>query len=257
MVDVTVLALASSSLVTMDHSTLRGTLDELLQAHTRSNPALNVLLADYTTYHLVLVVTVSVLGAVFLLLAGVFWTRWRRAPPAGRGRWTFERGTFAGFTVLCALVGVALAGLVAIDANTVLHPQNGFSLAVATLGTPAPGTPRAALDQSFAAWIHSDRSAMPALVRARVDARVAFQGTKAAWSAALLVVMVGLSGALWRTLVRRSRHGSAGWARSPWLQGALLLAGAATVACSLLLLVMVVANLQGALAPVAKTLFYG
>lgn len=238
-------------MVTVKHNTLRGTLDGLLASRTGSDPAFDILLADYVKYHLVLVLAGGVVAVLFLVLGGFFWTRSRRA----RARaWTFERWTFAGFAALCAVTALLVAAVAAIDANTVLHPRPGFSLAVATLGTPAPGTPRAALDQSFASWIQSGRAAMPGLVAARVHARTTFQGTKAAYSAALLVVTLAVSAGLWAIMIRRSRRGRARWGVR---EGALVLAGAATVAFSLLLLVVVVANLQGALAPVAKTLFYG
>jgi hypothetical protein len=80
--------------------TLQETLRKLLESGTESNPALNALIGDYTTYHVVLVVV----GGLFLLglivLATFFWTRFRRAPRTDTRRWTFEKKTYFAFGVL-------------------------------------------------------------------------------------------------------------------------------------------------------------
>jgi glucan phosphoethanolaminetransferase (alkaline phosphatase superfamily) len=112
----------------------------------------------------------------------------------------------------------------------------------------------AKLDEAFNIWIQSGSTSIPPLVQRKIAERVAFHTTKALVSGIFLVVFVALTTLIWRTLVKRSSLPQAKWRL---LDSALLVCGVAGVTFSLLLLVIVVANMQGAFAPIAMTLFYG
>ena len=70
----------------------------------------------------------------------------------------------------------------------------------------------------------------------------------------LLVVCIVLSTRIWSTLLKKSRVRESTWGLK---ERALLVSGAATITLSLLLMVTVVANLQGAFAPITLTLLCG
>jgi hypothetical protein len=233
---------------------LQAALDRRMQSGSWSDPALTTLLDDYTKYHVVLVVAGSLLATAFMLLSVFFWTRLRNAPKAGKGGWTFEQCTCFSFGSSSAAVCALIVLLSAVNATNALDPKHGFSLLVDSLATPNPGTQMARLHQAFATWVQSGTTTMPPLVQEKVHERVAFHATRAAVSGLLFMTFVVLSTGIWMTLVRRSRVGRGWWGLK---EGMLLASGVAAVAFALLLMVIVVANLQGALAPITMTLAYG
>jgi hypothetical protein len=95
---------------------------------------------------------------------------------------------------------------------------------------------------------------MPAPVRRAVDDRLAWQRPKAVVSGVLLLISLAFGARTWRALLGRNPGGSGRWRPG---DVALLIAGLGDVAICLLLMLMVIANTQASLAPVAMTLFYG
>jgi hypothetical protein len=236
------------------HDTLPDALDELLRSGPTSNPALARLLADYTRYHLVLVVV----GSAFLLglvrLGLISWRRFRAAPRTGTGRWSFEKRTCFHFAMLSAAVGLALTVIVAANVSNVVDPRHGFSGAVGLLGAPAAGTPAARLHQAFLEWLQSGSPHLPALVESTIDDRLAWQRPKAIISGVLLVGFVVLGARTWRALIASSRVRTA---RRGLGEAVRLVLGVVTVVACFVLMLMVIGNTQGSIAPIALTLFYG
>ena len=239
---------------TMNNGNLQRTLSKLLQSGSRSNPAMNTLLNDYTKYHVVLVVEGGFLVLIFLLLSLFFWTQLKRTPQAAQHTWTFEKKVYASFGALSIGVGLLIALLVAVNATTVLDPQHGFSLLIDSLGTPKAGTQMDKLYQAFNTWVQSGSTNMPSLIQSKIHERMAFHTTRVIVCSVLLVVFVALSTRIWRTLIKKSRVRESKWGLK---ETALLVSGAATITLSLLLMVMVIANMQGAFAPLALTLAFG
>ena len=95
---------------------------------------------------------------------------------------------------------------------------------------------------------------MPTLIERRIDERLAWQHPKAIICCALLAVFAVLSVRLWRTLISKSRVRTASWTFN---DRALLLAGAGTVLACVLLMLMVIANTQASIAPIAITMGFG
>jgi hypothetical protein len=233
---------------------LQATLNKQLQSGSRSNPAMNALINDYAKYHVVLVVAGGLLVVSFVLLSIFFWAQWRRVPKTDRRNWTFEKKTYFSLGALSAAMGLLIALIVAANATNVVDSRHGFSLLVDSLGTPKAGTQMDRLHQAFNAWIQSGSPSIPSIVQRKAHERIAFHTTRAAVGGILLVVFVVLSTRIWSTLVKRSRVREAKWRLQ---ERALLIAGVATVTLSLLLMVIVVANMQGAFAPLTLTLLYG
>lgn len=238
----------------MNNDNLQSTLSKLLQSGSRSNTALNTLINDYTEYHLVLVVVGGFVMLMFLLLSLFFWTQWKRAPRSGKRTWTFEKKIYFSFGALSIVVGLVIAWFVAVDATNVLDPRDGFSFLVDSLGTPQAGTPMDKLYQAFNTWVQSGSTTIPSLVQEKIHERMAFHTTKAIVCGVLLVVCIALSTGIWSTLIKKSRVRESQWGLK---ERALFVSGVAAVILSLLLLVIVVANIQGAFAPITLTLLYG
>jgi hypothetical protein len=215
---------------------------------------MNALLDDYTIYHVVRIVAGGVLVVTFILLSIFFWTQWKRVPKTDERKWTFEKQTYFSFGALSIVVGLLLAFIVAANATNVLDPRHGFSLLVDSLGTPKAGTQMDTIYQAFNTWVQSGSATIPPVVQTKIHERIALHTTSAIVYGILLVVFVVLDAPIWRTLIKRSRVREAKWGLQ---ERALLASGVAAVALSLLLMVMVVVNVQGAIAPITLTLLEG
>ena len=234
---------------------LPATLLRLLRPGSPYDPALEVLLRDYAVYHAVL----AGVGGLFLLASVltcvVFWRRLRRISTRnGTRRWSFERTTYLCFGLLSASVAVFLAFVVSANVSTVVNPRQGFTDSVALLKTPEPGTSTDELYKAVTGWLDSGSTAVPPVVQSRIDDRLAWQRPKAIITSGLLVALVLLSVRLWRALVRRSRMSGG---RVTVRDVPLLLCGSTAVVACLLLMLMVMGNTQGSVAPLSLTLFFG
>jgi cytochrome bd-type quinol oxidase subunit 2 len=233
---------------------LQNILRTLVRSGTESNTALNVLIDDYTKYHVVLVVVGGLFLLGLVLLSVFFWRRFRKAPRTDSRRWTFEKKTYFAFGALTVVVGLFMALIVAANLSNVLNPTQGFSGAIGLLGSPRAGTQADELHQAVDAWLQSGSSDVPALVQGRIDDRLSWQRPKAVICSVLLIVFVLLSAGIWRALIRNSRVREGRW---KFKEAALLLLGVLAVMGCLLLMLMVMGNTQGSIAPISLTLFYG
>lgn len=233
---------------------LQTELKNLVESGSSSNPAVNTLINDYTQYHAVLVVAGGLLVLVFVLLSIFFWTQWRKTPKADARKWTFEKKTYFSFGALSVVVGLLFALIVAMNASNVVDPWHGFSLLVDELGIPEVGTQMDTRYQEFNSWVQSGSADVPSIIQSQLNERIAFHTTRAMVASSLLVIFVVLSVGIWRTLIKRSKVHEAQWRLR---ESALLVGGFATVSLSLLLIVIVFANSQGAFAPITLTMLYG
>lgn len=215
---------------------LQTTLDDLLRSGTESNPALNALLADYVRYHAAFIVVAGLFLLGFVALTVFAWRGFRTAERA-----TAQRRTYLGFIIVSVLVGLMLALLIAANLSSVLDPRQGFAGAIGLLNAPRPQT--VDLQQAFNSWLQSGATEVPAIVQAAIDERLAWQAPKAIICTVLLAAFVALCFFCWRAFLRKPR-------------AVPLLAGLVTAFVCLILMLMVIGNTQGAVAPLALTLFY-
>jgi hypothetical protein len=102
------------------------------------------------------------------------------------------------------------------------------------------------------AWLKTGRAQISPLLQHAIDERLAWQRPKAVICGVLLVAVITLTVFLWRTLIRRSTTGEP----LRTLRRRLMLgAGISSAACCLML--MVIGNAEGALAPLTLTVIYG
>ncbi len=238
----------------MNIDSLQTTLNNLLQSETRSNPALNSLLNDYTKYHVVLLIVGGLFTIILVILSFLFWARYKRAPKTDTSKWTFEKKTYFSFGLLVTVVGLLMALIVVANASNVLNPRQGFSGAIGVLSTSQAGTHKAELYQSFNTWLQSGNTHIPSLIQSKINNRLAWQRPKAIICSALLAIFVAVSIRIWGTLIRQSKVREVKWKLK---EKALLFSGVVSVAVCLLLMLMVIGNTQGAFAPLSLTLFYG
>lgn len=218
----------------------------------QSNAAMRSIVDDYVRYHVVLVVAGGLIAAAFLAAGVMLWRRFRkfRADKSGS---RFERKVCCGFAASSVAMGVLVGLLALVNATNVFDPLNGFSGVVDSL--PSRYGP---LRQSFERWLVSGASTPPPLVASVVHHRVLFQETKAGVCAVIFIVLALLCARLWHTLVRWSnRDGLAITGPGRLVRGATISSGVVTAGLAVMMLVIVVANLQGALAPTALTLALG
>ena len=238
----------------MNSDSLQTTLNNLLQSGTRSNPALNSLLSDYTKYHVVLLIVGGLFTLTLVTLSVLFWARYKRAPKSDAGKWTFEKQSLFSFGLLTTVVGLFMALIVVANASSVLNPRQGFSGVVGMLGTSQAGTPKAEMYQSFNTWLQSGSTQVPLLIQTKIDNRLAWQRPKAIICSVLLAIFLIVSIRIWDALIRQSKVREA---QRKLQQSALLFSGVVAVAVCLLSTVMVIGNTQGAVAPLSLTLLYG
>jgi cytochrome bd-type quinol oxidase subunit 2 len=238
----------------MNSGSLQTTLNNLLQSGTRSNPALNNLLSDYTKYHVVLLVVGGLFTLILVTLSVLFWARYKRAPKTDTRKWTFEKKTYFSFGLLTTIVGLFMVLIVVANAGTVLNPRQGFSGIVDELGTSQAGTHKAELYQSFNTWLQSGSTQVPSLIQSKISDRLGWQQPKAIICSVLLAIFVVVSIRIWGTLIRQSKVRQM---KRKLKEKSLLFSGVVAVAVCLLLMLMVIGNTQGTFAPMSLTMVYG
>ena len=228
------------------HDALYTTLNRLTRSGWRSNPAMKTLLGDYARYHYVLVGAGACLVLLFAALSIVFWRHFRTMPEAGIRTWSFEKKTYFSFGILSGGVALVIALVVVANATNALDPLHGFALLVGSATTP-----NRSLHHAFYHWLQSGDGHMPSSIQKKVHERIVFQTVHVVEFGLLMAESVALSVILFRYLIRKSRTSAS---RMRFRERTYVATGSALVAVSLLSMLIVVANLQGALAPITITL---
>ncbi|GAA0553825.1 hypothetical protein GCM10010172_40510 [Paractinoplanes ferrugineus] len=199
-----------------------------------TSPAYDRVLTDDRNYHIVFLF-VGGLFTVLLLSFCVFsWARFRRAR-----RGTFERRTHLSFATVSLLLFLFMAVACGANVTSVVNPRQTLA-----------GTKFSPVGQ---AWLDAGSARISPMLQHAIDERLAWQRPKAVICAILLVAVLTLTVFLWRTLVRRASTGE------PVRSSGRLMLGAAVLSAvsSLLLMLMVIGNTQGAIAPLTLTVIYG
>ena len=196
---------------------LPATLQHLLRANADSNPAFNALLHDYASYHAVLAVLGGLVTSGLVLLTVRAWRRSRA------------------LAVASAVLGLLTAVIVFANAGNALNPRHGLEGTIPMLRTTQPGTEQARVQQATNAWLRSGSTDKPQLLQDKIDARLSWQRPKAIITSVLFVAFLGLC-----IRIRRRR-----------------IVSTVAMLCTLVLLVMAVANTQASFAPMFLTVLYG
>jgi Ca2+/Na+ antiporter len=231
---------------------LQTTLQRQIQSGWQSNPATHQIITSYARYHAVVAIVGSLFLLILLWLTAKFWIKFKKIPRIQRLKWPFEKKVYLCFASVFTLVVIFL-GLIVIAANvsTAIKPLPGFSEAIPTLTDNSYNTQ---LHKAFNEWILSGKSTPPVLVQQRIHHRRVFHTTRVMVGAVLLVTFTMLSVRLWKTLIGRRNASETKWTLK---EVVWLLAGIVSVASALFMMIVVLANLQSAIVPIANTLQFG
>jgi uncharacterized membrane protein YidH (DUF202 family) len=200
-----------------------------------TSPAYDRLLIADRNFHIVFLVVGGLFMLLLLLFSVYSWVRFKRAR-----RHTFERRSYFSFGAASLAVGLFLAVVTWANVTSVVNPRQTLS-----------GT---ALSPVGETWLKSGRAQISPLLQHAIDARLAWQRPKAIIVSVLLVAFVLLTVFFWRKLIRQSVTGGP----YPALSRRLMLgAGVLSAAACLLLMLMVIGNTEGALAPLFLAALYG
>jgi len=198
-----------------------------------TSPAYDRLLAADRNFHVVFLVVGGLFLLLLLLLSVFSWVRFRRA-----ARRSFERRSYFSFGAVSLTLGLLLAVAFWANVTSVVNPRQTLA-----------GTSFSRVGET---WLQSGSAQLSPLLHQAIDDRLAWQRPKAVICSVLLVAFVLLTVFLWRTLIRRSGEPSRKLGRRLMLGAGVLSA----VAC-LPLMLMVIGNAEGAVAPLFLTVLYG
>ena len=153
---------------------------------------------------------------------------------------TFERRSYFVFGAVSLAIGLVMAVVSWGNVTSVVNPRQTLS-----------GTTLAPIGQT---WLQSGRAQISPLLHHAIDERLAWQRPKAIICSILLVAFVTLAVFVWRTLIRQSRAGEPFRKISRRL---MLGAGVVSTLSCLVLMLMVIGNTEGAVAPLFITALYG
>ncbi|WNR45159.1 hypothetical protein [Paenibacillus roseipurpureus] len=227
------------------------TLSEIIKSGSQSNPAVNALISDYAMYHAVLVIVGGCLVFIFAMLSIIFWRKLTKSPNISGMKWGFERKVYFSFLLMNSCVTLLMILIVAANLTNTLNPLHGFSLLNVDLNISNGPTYKDELRNAFKEWIQSGNENIPSIIQEKFNKRIEFHTTKAIVCGTLLILFVSLSVYMWNELLKRVKSNNFIWR---FKDKAYFVFGNATVVLTLLMMVVVVANMQAAFAPKTLTM---
>lgn len=228
-------------------SQLQTTLVEHLDSDWQSNPALSTLVHDYTKYHAVLVI----LGGFGLLVSAIltiyFWRQYKRVPKISRSRWPFEKKIYFAFGTVLTIFSLFFALVWVANLSTSLKPLPGFTSLASSTTVPSDSV----TGKAMVNWIQSGSNTIPLVLKEKIQDRINWQRPKSIICGVILTAFVVATIRIWVYLIKKSRDTESKWSLK---DRALMFVGGTTFTCCLLLVIMVVANTQGAIGPIAISL---
>ncbi|NOV04789.1 hypothetical protein [Paenibacillus planticolens] len=230
---------------------LQNALAEFIESGSQANPALRTVIHDYAKYHAVLVIMGGLLVIIFAWLSIRFWAKSKRVPKVSGTKWNFEKKVYFSFGIMSCFVTLLMTLIVVANATNTFNPLHGFSLFVDSFVISDGVTYKDELRYAFNEWIKSGHANIPTIIQQKIHERIEFHTTKAMVCGVLLIIFVALGISLWNALIKRTTEMDSKWR---YTEKAYFVFGTATVGLSLLLMVMVVANIQGAFTPLTAFL---
>lgn len=234
---------------------LQHSLKEIIEFGAPPSPAMSRIIFDYANYHAIMVMISGLLFLLFVFLSYTFWVKFKKMQKRSQEKWEFEKKSYFCFMILNMLVGMFMLLLVIANTTNTLNPLHGLSLAYNNSATEE-ALNNDTLHQTFSEWLKSSDGAIPASIMAEINNRVNFHTAKAFKSFALLILFVLLSRNRWKKMIGNARDIKLG-IRAPKLgiQDMVNFSiGNLSVAISILMMIVVEANIQGAFAPLTAFL---
>lgn len=230
---------------------LQTTLRNYIQSDWQSNPAMHQIIDGYAKYHALLALAGGIFLLILLWLTARSWLKFKKIPSVSKFKWSFEKKVYFCFGTVFTVVALFMALIVAANISTAAKPLPGFSGGISSISDTSYNRQ---LHQSFNDWIVSGKSTPPALVQQRIHQRRVFHAIRFTVAIALLIVFTTLSVRIWRSLILRRNSIETKWSTK---ETAMLIAGTLAVALALAMMIIVIANFQSVVVPIANTLEFG
>lgn len=238
---------------------LQQALKEIIEFGISPSPAMSRIIFDYANYHAIMVMMSGMLFLLFGFLSYAFWVKFKKLPKRSQVKWDFEKKAYFYFLTISILVGAFMLLLVIANITNTLNPLHGLSLAYNNTSTNealknALNTDD--LHQTFGNWVKSSDSSIPTSIMAEINNRVNFHTMKAFKSFALLILFLVLCRNSWKKMIKTASDVKLGIRDSKWgiYDKINFGIGNAGIAASLLMMIVVEANIQGAFAPLTAFL---
>lgn len=240
-------------------SALQKSLIAIIEQHAVPNPALRHIIDDYSRYHAILALLSGILSISFICVGFYFFRKTRNARIQSKTRWSFETKSYCYFFIISCVVGLCMLLLAIANLTNTFDPIHGLSLAynLSNLdGAVSKETYSDSLHQVFSAWIESGQSSMPNAISIEIAHRIRFHETKALLSFFLLLAFGILSINKWKVLIcsTKSIAIEKGNRKGRLFRIFDFVLANVSLALSLLMLLVVMANIQGAFAPLTAFL---
>ncbi|MFT4147262.1 MAG: hypothetical protein QM632_00455 [Micrococcaceae bacterium] len=230
---------------------LQNTLTNHAHSAWQSNPAMHQIINGYAEFHAVL----AIVGGLFLLITGTCsikgWARFKRVDKIDRFKWPFSKKVYFCFASLFTVIALLLALVTVANITNVTNPLPGFTDSIPSMTTDSYNQQ---LYVAFNDWIVSGNSTPPSLVQQRIHHRRVFHTIRVIGGVVLLVLFTMLSLWIWKRLIQKREASETKWTLK---DVTMLASGVIVVAIALFMMVVVMANLQSAVVPIANTLQFG
>ncbi|HEY3948155.1 hypothetical protein [Phenylobacterium sp.] len=230
---------------------LKATLQAHIHAGWQSNPAMLQIIDGYARYHAVLAITGAAFLIIFLGLAFRSFSAFRKIPGPRGFSWPFEKAVPFLFGLLFTATALLLALVITANVTNASNPLPGFSGSIPSI---AVSQRTAGLHRAFDDWILSENAETPEVVRQSLHHRRVFHATRLSIGLLFLFSLAPLSAYLWKSLLIKRSVRTHGWTLPELTQLAL---GLASVPCIYFMILVVMANTQSAIVPLANTLQFG
>lgn len=238
---------------------LQKALEDIIYSGAVPNSAISKIIFDYAKYHAVLVIISGLLFLLFAILSIKFWRKMKSVRMLSQKKWNFESKTYGYFFAISIIMGLFLLLLAVANTTNTLNPLHGLSLAYNLSQSNGEIYKEVNTDELhliFSNWIKSGDASIPHAIMTEIRNRVVFHATRALLSSALLIGFVALGISKWKKLIQRSKGIELG-VRD--LKGRMyntleFCIANISIAGTLLMMLVVMANIQGVLAPLTAFL---
>ncbi|MFF3025445.1 hypothetical protein ACFVRR_22845 [Gottfriedia sp. NPDC057948] len=221
---------------------LKHALSEIINSGSDPNPAMKMIIDSYAKYHAIMVIVCGGLLVLFLLLGGFFLYQLKKDT---NKRFKFEKKVYVYFGSLSFILALFMTLLVVANATNTMNPLKGLSLAY----EPSVSSEEIYTDElhlTFNEWIQKGEREVPAIIQKEIDGRIMMHSRNIIKYGIVLVISVTLSLNLWNSLIKKAKNNNLTWSLKD--KGYFIM-GNITVVLSVFSLIVVIANTQGALAP--------
>ena len=217
----------------------------------QSNPAVHQMVDGYAKFHAALAVIGSLFLIVIIFLGIISWVKFKKVRKEQGHKWQFEKKTYFFFGSLLTVTALFLALIVVANISNAVKPLPGFSSSISSLEVSNSNTQ---LRQGFSDWVTSGDDTPPSVVSESIHDRRVFHGGRLLLGVLILTVTTLFSIRIWKKLVEQRNSNQTAWSIK---EIGYLVLGVFVVIFALLMVLVIMANFQSFVVPIANTLIFG